>query len=268
VNGNRPEDVVLLGDIKVHYRMRGAREAGLPWVFVHGLGEDSATWDVQQRALGRTRRTYAVDVRGHGGTGLGNADGTLRQLGDDLLAFLAAVPGPSVCVGFSMGGAIVLTAAIERSPLVAHAVVVCSSSVVGGQAATRFRDRAIGIDEHGRAFALAAQAENLESAVRQRPADWKAQVAIREAAIGDGAGYGNGSLAMASMHENPLTPALPKIKCRTDVFAGEFDTACPVRAGEMIAGAIPDGHFHVLSGVGHFVNIERPKVLTDALIAL
>ncbi|WP_067458137.1 alpha/beta fold hydrolase [Actinomadura macra] len=260
-------DVVQVDDIAVGFLHAGAGQSGVPWVFVHGLGEDSTSWTVQMSALGETRPTYAVDVRGHGRTGIGLANGTLRQLADDLLGFLESV-GPSVCVGFSMGGAIVLAAAARQPRLVEHVVPVCTSSVVSRRVAERFRARADGIASEGAAFARAALMENLSTNVLNRPTDWEEQLASRLAAIGDGKGYANGARAMASMHEDPLTPRLADIRGPLDVFIGELDTSCPWRAGEIIVEAVADGRCHLLPGVRHFVNIEQPAVLTEALASL
>jgi pimeloyl-ACP methyl ester carboxylesterase len=237
-------------------------------VFLHGLGEDSRSWARTQAALASTRTTYAVDARGHGGTTLGNANGTIEQLGQDLLGFLEAITGPAVCVGFSMGGAIVLKAASFGSPLVTHAICVCTSSVVGSRAATRFRDRAGAIGAHGQEFAVQALRENLESGVLVKPPGYFHEVDMRVDAIGDGAGYANGSLAMASMHERPLTPLLADVTVPVDVLAGELDAACPPKAGELIATSVENGRVHLMSGVGHFVGIENPTRLTGALAAL
>lgn len=258
-------DVLRVGDIDVTFRQSTEAGASDPWVFVHGLGEDSNSWATQQDAFAPTRATYAVDVRGHGGTTLGVADGTLSQLADDLLGFLEHV-GPSACVGFSMGGAIVLAAAArQQQPLVSHAVCVCTSSVVGSRVSQRFQARAAGIHAEGREFARAALIENLTTSVLRRPARWDAELEARLSAIGDGSGYANGALAMASMKADPLTPQLASVRCPVDVFVGENDASCPWRAGEIIVEAVPNGSLHMLPGVGHFVSIEDPDVLTSKL---
>ncbi len=257
-----------VGDIEIAYRVAGTGTEGTPWVFVHGLGEDSRSWKAQLDVLGESRPVYAVDVRGHGGTTLGNADGTLAQLGGDLLRFLATI-GPSVCVGFSMGGAIVLqAAAMQDSPLVRHAICVCTSSIVGSRVADRFRTRADGIDSSGREYARAALIENLTTNVLQDANWWTDDLEERLTAIGDGAGYANGARAMASMNAAPLTPRLESITVPVDVFVGEHDTSCPWKVGEIIVDAVPDGRCHLLPGVGHFVNIEDPGVLTRSLLGL
>lgn len=261
-------DTIRINDTTIGYVRSGDPDSGVPWVFVHGLGEDSTSWTPQLNALATTRPAYAVDVRGHGRTELGAADGTLQQLANDLLDFLETI-GPSVCIGFSMGGAIVLAAAAsDRKHLVERAVCVCTSSVVGRRIADRFRTRADGIDRDGADFARVALIDNLTVNVLTKSSEWDEEVATRLAAIGDGAGYANGARAMASMNEHPLTPKLSNVDCQVDVFVGEHDASCPWRAGEIIVGAVTNGRAHLLPGVGHFVNIERPEVLTEALLDL
>ncbi|MCY4501779.1 MAG: alpha/beta hydrolase, partial [Alphaproteobacteria bacterium] len=82
---------VRLADIDVGYTRMGE---GPSAVMVHGLAEDRSSWaDVQCRLSDFT--TYAYDLRGHGETDLGEAEGTLEQLGGDLIAFLEALTGPA-----------------------------------------------------------------------------------------------------------------------------------------------------------------------------
>lgn len=98
-----------LGDIVVNYSVMGE---GPPVVFVHGLAEDRSSWTHVRDKLSNYR-TYAYDLRGHGETSLGVEDGSLAQLGGDLVRFLEIVSGPAVCVGYSLGGTVVLWAAAE-----------------------------------------------------------------------------------------------------------------------------------------------------------
>ncbi len=75
--------MVRLRDIEVRFRAAGE---GRPVVMLHGLAQDGRSWAGVQAALGGWR-SYALDLRGHGATTLGAADGTLEQLGADLIAF-------------------------------------------------------------------------------------------------------------------------------------------------------------------------------------
>ena len=86
---------IKIGDINVSYSVQGNGE---PVVLIHGLAENKESWCGIQEKL--ECRTYSYDLRGHGESTLGKGDGTLEQLGGDLIEFLDKVSGPAKCVGY------------------------------------------------------------------------------------------------------------------------------------------------------------------------
>ncbi len=255
---------VRIGDIDVAYTEAGS---GRPVVLVHGLAEDRRTWAVQQRELDEVR-TFAYDLRGHGETGVGQADGTLEQLGGDLIAFLEQITGPAVVVGFSLGGTVALWAAAERPELVQSAVVLGTSSVVGRAAAAFYQNRIEQAAEtdspefreglrQDTAAALTVAADRLDDVV-----------AARLAAIGDGRGYVNAAGAMAGLSEHPLTSRLGDIPVHVDVVGATGDTFCPEKAARIILAALPDAAYHEIPNAGHLMNIDNPQGVTDVLRSL
>lgn len=252
---------VRLGDIEVAYTAAGSGER--PVVLLHGLAEDRRTWAHQQRELGE-HRTYAYDLRGHGRTTLGAADGTLAQLGGDLVHFLETVTGPATCVGFSLGGTVALWAAAQRPDLVRHAVVVATSTVVG-RAAAGFYDERIASAERGD-HAAVTQALRADTAGGMLTPDPTEEVLARRLeAVGDLGGYLNGARAMRGLREEPLTPRLATVPTRVDVVGAEHDTFCPRRAADIILEALPHGRYHEVASAGHLVNADQPDALTAVL---
>jgi pimeloyl-ACP methyl ester carboxylesterase len=253
---------ITLRDIDVAYRAEGD---GPPVVLIHGLAQDHRMWARQQDAL-TGFRTLAYDLRGHGGTTAGEADGTLAQLGQDLIAFLERF-GPAVCVGFSLGGTVALWAAAERPDLVPEVVAVATSSIVGRAAAAFFAER-IELFEAG-------DPERIREAVRE---DTRAQVAggdidvvaladARVEAIGDGRGYVNAARAMVGLREIPLNNRLLRIGQPVLVVSGERDAFCPRKAADIMLEHLADGDFEELPGVGHLVTDEDPDAVTRVLAA-
>jgi pimeloyl-ACP methyl ester carboxylesterase len=251
---------VRLRDIDVFYRVAGT---GRRLVLLHGLAQDHGMWRHQQEHLDDFT-TIALDLRGHGQTSLGDADGTLAQLGADLVAFLEYV-GPSTCVGSSLGGTVVLWAAAARPDLFEGVGVMVTSSVVGTAAEAGLRER-IEIFERG-------DADEIRAVLR---ADTDAQLALdtvdvdaltdeRLAAIGNRGGYVNGARAMARLHDEPLTDALAKIGHRVLIIAGEKDVVCPPRAAQIMVEHLRDAAYVEMPGVGHLVTDEDPGVLTATL---
>jgi 3-oxoadipate enol-lactonase len=248
-----------LGDIEVAYRPAGE---GARVVLLHGLAQDHEMWGAQQRDLPAS--TLAYDLRGHGRTTVGEADGTLAQLGQDLIAFLERF-GPAHCAGFSLGGTIALWAAAERPDLMQSVVAVATSSVVGRRAVAGVRER-IELFEKGDAGAMReVLLEDTRQQLARGTATAEEIVEGRMKAIGDGRGYINGARAMAGMHEQPLNDALSRIELPVLVVAGERDVVCPPRAAEIMLEHLPSAEYEELSGAGHLITDEDPDTLTRVL---
>ncbi len=253
---------IRLDDIDVAYSRHGE---GSPVVMLHGLAEDRRSWTNVQTRLSQFA-TYAYDLRGHGETPLGDAQGTLAQLGGDLIRFIEAVTGPASCVGYSLGGTIALWTAAERPDLIRHAIVAGTSTVVSRTAAGFFRDRIHSIETDFEEFASALRDDTTKQIVVAQ-ADLDKIVAARLDAIGDGEGYVNAAWAMKQLHEDPLTPRLSEIECAVDVIGGDADVFCPRKAADIILSAVRNGAYHELADAGHLMSIDQPVAYAQAIAA-
>ncbi|PXY18403.1 alpha/beta fold hydrolase [Prauserella flavalba] len=248
-----------VGDIDVAFRAEGA---GPAVVFVHGLAEDHTSWRTQQDAL-TDYRTYAYDLRGHGGTSLGAADGSPEQLRDDLIGFLEAVSGPAICIGFSLGGTVVLGAAARRPDLVRAAVVLGTSTVVGRAAVGFYQERIERVRQGDRV--AEAMHSDTTAALRNARTDVGQLTKWRLEAIGSGLGYVNAARAMAQLYERPLTPALAGIRCAVTVIGAEHDMFCPRKAADIILGSLPHAEYAEIPDAGHLMNVDQPEAVTKTL---
>ena len=255
---------VRIADIDVGYAEPGA---GPPVVLVHGLAEDRRHWTGVQADL-TDFRTFAYDLRGHGETTVGEADGTLAQLGGDLIGFLAAVTGPARCIGFSLGGTIVLWVSATRPDLVPSAVVAATSSVVGRTAAQWFRSRIDLIRNDPDAFANGLREDSAKQLVAAQVDIAQTVRELRIGAIGDGRGYVNAARAMLGMHEQPLTSMLARIRCAVDVVGGDADVFCPRKAADIIMDALPNGAYHEIPSCGHWMPVDQPHAYAETLGAV
>lgn len=251
---------VRLRDLDVAYSQSGE---GRPVVLIHGLAQNHRMWADQQRDL-PGYRTLAYDVRGHGGTTAGEPDGSLAQLGGDLIAFLEEF-GPATCVGFSLGGTIALWAASERPDLVTDVLALATSSVVGRAAAGFFRDRIELFDGSDEAAIRDALLADTRGQLAGSGADERVVLEERLEAIGDRKGYVNAARAMVGMSEQPLNDRLTELRCPVLVVSGENDQFCPRKAADIMLEYIPDGRFEELPAVGHLVTDEDPAAVTDVL---
>lgn len=254
-------NTLLLGDIEVTYREEGQ---GPLVVLTHGLAQDHRMWRGVQSGL-EGFRTISYDIRGHGSTTIGDADGTLAQMGGDLVNLLEHF-GQATCVGFSLGGTVALWAAANRPDLVPNVFVAATSSVVGRAAAKALDERIeLFASFDGPAFEAALREETEAQLGGVEVADLDGIIATRLEAVGNGEGYVNAARAMVAIHGKPLNPTLEQIRARVVVLTGEKDPFCGRRAAEIMLEYLPNHQFEELPGMPHLITDVDPASFTAVL---
>lgn len=100
--------------VRIAYEVTGEGEPTL--VFVHGWSCDRSYWQAQIQHLSQQHRVVAIDLAGHGESGLNRAEWTIQAFAADVIAVLEHLDvATAVLIGHSMGGPIVLEAGI-RTP--------------------------------------------------------------------------------------------------------------------------------------------------------
>jgi pimeloyl-ACP methyl ester carboxylesterase len=231
---------------------------GEPVVLIHGLGDDHRAWRKVIPELALEHRVLLYDFRGHGQSTLGDADGTLAQLSDDMIALMDLLElGRATLAGFSLGGTIAMRAAIDHPDRVRELALVATSSRTNQAAADWYRERAQMITD-GDPGVRQTLDRDTEDVYRNRPEETEAGLLIRRQSTADPRGHANACLAMAELREHPLDPGLGHIRAPTVIVAGEQDQHCPPRAAEIIAEAIAGSRLEVLPDTGHPIPVERP----------
>src|SRR5258708_3238049 len=88
---------------------------GSPLILIHGLADDHRLWRKAVPDLALRHRVILYDVRGHGQSTIGDADGTLDQLGADLVWLMDSIGLERASVaGFSLGGTIAMRPATDH----------------------------------------------------------------------------------------------------------------------------------------------------------
>ena len=234
-------------------------------VLVHGLADDHRAWRRALPDLALRHRVVLYDLRGHGQTSLGEADGTLRQLGDDLIALLDAIGIDRAAVaGFSLGGTIAMRAGIDHPHRISRLALVATSSRVGRPAADWYRQRAAMVE---RKDAQLRETLDRDAAdvYAEAPAELDEGLLIRRQSTMDPRGYGNACNAMAGLNAAPLDPELPAITAPTLIVASEKDRHCPPKAAAIIASGIGGSRLEVLPDAGHAIPTEKPRELAGLI---
>jgi len=234
---------------------------GEPLILIHGLADDHRAWRRALPGLLLRHRVLMYDLRGHGGTSLGQPEGTLTQLGADLASLMDAtgVDGAHIA-GFSLGGTIAMRMAIDQPARVRGLVLVATSSRVGRAAADWYQQRVEMVKRND---------PELRATLDKDAADVYAESAselpdgllIRRQSTADPRGYGNACAAMAALNGAPLDPELGRISAPTLIVASDLDRHCPPKAAEIIAAGIKGSRLELIPGAGHPIPVEKPREL-------
>jgi pimeloyl-ACP methyl ester carboxylesterase len=117
--------------VSIRYEVHGS--GGLPLVFVHGWSCDRRYWRGQVEHFARGHRVVTLDLAGHGESGAGRDEWTMPAFGEDVVAVVEELGLEDVVlVGHSMGGDVIVEAALRLPGRVAALVWVDVYSKLGG----------------------------------------------------------------------------------------------------------------------------------------
>jgi len=96
--------------VPIEYEIRGKGDPAL--VFVHGWSCDRSYWSAQLPYFARNHLVVAIDLAGHGESGLDRKEWTMGSFGEDIVAVVRKLGlDEIVLIGHSMGGPAVIEAA-------------------------------------------------------------------------------------------------------------------------------------------------------------
>ncbi len=240
---------------------------GDPLVLIHGLADDHRAWRRALPDLMLRHRVILYDLRGHGETALGDADGSLRQLGSDLVALMRSIGADRADIaGFSLGGTIAMRVAIDHPERVRSLVLVATSSRVGKAAAGWYRERAEMVQRRDPLLRETLDRDTAD-VYAESPVELDEGLLIRRQSTSDPRGYGNACAAMEALNASPLDPELDRITAPTLIVASERDRHCPPKAAEIIARGIKGSKLEVFPDAGHPIPVEKPRDLARTMIS-
>jgi pimeloyl-ACP methyl ester carboxylesterase len=302
---DRSGRVVADDGIGLYYEEVGPSAAPLTVVFVHGYCLQLGEFVFQRRALvdrfGDRVRLVFYDQRSHGRSDRSEAaTDSIDQLGRDLATVLdTLVPrGPIVLVGHSMGGMAVLALAAQRPQLFVRVSGRARRQRVTGVALLSTSAGRIGALTLGLPASLARFNEPVLPFLL-RTASRRGDLIERGRALGaELAWVFTRRLSFAAADVDPVTvdylaemiaatrievvadfypalvrhdklAALPVLESvEVLVLCGDHDLLTPLAQSEQMAAALPDAELVVVAQAGHVALLERPEIVTDALLAL
>jgi pimeloyl-ACP methyl ester carboxylesterase len=278
--------------LRVALRSRGGEAAALDFgpedrpidvVFSHANGFNARTYRTVLAPLAGELRILAMDLRGHGESTLPavieGRDGW-AEFRDDLLAFVEKMTDrPVVLAGHSMGGTaslLVAAKAAERvKALALFDPVIMPTELVGHP--ERQQDSPLVQGALRRRAIFPSKAAALEAYIgRGAFKSWSA-AQIADYVEGGFRATDNGEVALACTPEweasnfrthnyDPWT-AFAESRCPIDILRAEIASTCRIdgREGELAAtGRI---RIRTVPGTSHFLPMERPEAVAEALRA-
>jgi pimeloyl-ACP methyl ester carboxylesterase len=230
---------------------------GTPLLCVHGSGGSSSVWSGQSR-LADDRPVVGVDLSGHGESDDVDSDAgyeTLSAYVDDVLA-VADETGARAFVGNSLGGAVLLTMALERDADVGALVLT------GTGARLAVLDDLLAWLEGD--FERAVEFLHAEDHLFHDP-DESALGASRDA-LHD-TGRETTYRDFLTCHRFDVRDDLGGIAAPSLALVGEYDRLTPRSYHEYLADEMPDCELAVVEGAAHLAMLEAPDRFNAAVSA-
>ena len=227
-------------------------------VFVHGAAMDGSVWKYQAATLAGVGFTaLAVDLPGHGGSE-GEPSSSAKGYAGWLLAYLTSLGEPVHLVGHSMGALVVLEAAVARPDLVR------SVTMIGVSDRMPVNPDLLAAVVEGDVSFFATMGGWMHAREPIGQPDWTVNDTVRILQACDP------SVAVADLTACDEYPgaanAASKLSCPLLLILGEQDLMTRPSGAEPIAEAAPDATAVIVDGAGHLLPVERPDVVSDALI--
>jgi len=256
ISATMPEQARL-----IDFRSLGG--SGPDALLLHGFGSDRMSWLANQTAIGAVAKVFALDLPGHGASGLDVGEGTVIGLAARVATLLDKHGLSGVhLIGHSLGGAIAVLLAQVRPELVASLVLIAPAGL------------GCGVDPAFlSAFAALTEPEETQTLLERlvvRPrlinkhlvALVLAQLAkpgARQALKAIAEGILRGDAAIEAAAEAVAARALPRL-----VIWGEDDSINPLNQSKLAAFG---GEREIVPGTAHLPHIEDPRRFNERIAA-
>jgi len=236
------------------------RDGGPTLMLSNPLGTTLGVWEPQMAALTRFFRVIRYDRRGHGKSGTPPGPYSIEDFGKDALAILddLNIAHTHWC-GLSIGGAVGQWLAANAPDRIDRLVLADTTCHVPDPAPLQARIKTV-TDKGLEAIADETMARWFTEEFRDR--EPQAVNRIRAMLTSNSiAGYAASCAALSGLD---LREALSRIKARTLVIGGRYDTSSPLQMAATIRAGIAGASMTILDAA-HLSNIEAPYGFNEAL---
>jgi len=241
--------------IETYYETPRGLPAGEGQAFVlliHGAGGSSRHWQPLLAHLSERVYPILIDLPGHG-----RSSGTVLRSVDDAVTFLdhfltlLGVEQPIGCAGHSLGGLIAQRLAMLFPPRLARLVLIATSARI--RLHSDFLEAALtgcwNLETLRKSFGPGVPRDVQNLVLNEFP---KTRVA-------------KGSSDFMGLSNCELHPKLSALSIPTLIVVGDDDVIISPRHSRFLHQRLPHSILLLLSGGGHYVHVEQPNLVADAL---
>lgn len=242
---------IVSNGVTLHYDVWGA---GLPVVFLHGLGSRSDDWQLQVPAFAERYRVVAVDMRGHGRSEKPPGPYSVPMMAADVLGVLDVLGIENAhFIGLSMGGMIAFQLAVDHPERMISLVIVNSAPAL----VPRTWNERLRVAQRlalARLFGPGRTGHFLSKRLFPKPEQAPLrQQFVEQWAQNDPAAY---LAAMRALIGWSVQERIGAIRCPTLIISGDRDYT-PVVTKRAYAALIPGAELVVFEDSGHATPIDQ-----------
>lgn len=239
---------------------------GVPVVLLHAFPLSSAMWLAQREGLARVCRVITPDLRGFGGSRLGEDEPSVDLMADDVARLLDEEGiDRAVVGGLSMGGYVTMAFCRRHPDRVLGVILADTKAGADPPAARDNRERIAQAVVSGGSEVLVT--EVLPALIGRTTRERRAMVFGRVKGLVQSAPPGAVAWAQRAMAARPDSfETLSGLKVPLLIIVGEEDELSPPSDAEAMAQAVPEGKVEIIPKAGHLSAVEQPEAFNTAVI--
>lgn len=257
-----------INGVSIHYTLDGPAAAPVI-TLAHALSLDLRSFDPQVPAFRDRYRVLRLDLRGHGQSDRDGGPFSMEDLAGDVVGLLDQIGVERThFVGSSLGAMAGLALAFDHGDRLSSLTFMASQGALPEAGINRAKDDIAALRASG-ATAQTTLADQADAMIDRliHDADGSADpacVAALHRILETTTGFGQARAYEAIFAMN-YDSRLAEVQVPTLVLAGAEDKSTPPARMQMYKDDIAGARMEVLSGAGHFPNLEQPAAFNAVL---
>ncbi|UBU15160.1 alpha/beta fold hydrolase [Nonomuraea gerenzanensis] len=235
-------------------------------MLLHAFPLSSAMWLAQREGLAKVCRVITPDLRGFGGSRLGEDEPSLDLMADDVARLLDEEGiDRAVVGGLSMGGYVTMAFCRRHPDRVLGVILADTKATADPPEARANRERIAQAALSGGSEVLVT--EVLPALIGRTTRERRAMVFGRVKGLVQSAPPGAVAWAQRAMAARPDSfDTLSALKVPLLIIVGEEDELSPPADADAMAQCVPEGKVEIIPRAGHLSAVEQPEAFNTAVI--